>query len=596
MWDKHNTNPGSDAADLNLWADKLRSARSRRERAVETAAGQMLSGGPEAEAQAASLDAAAPVAEQSRVPVPANDALADLADRLLVDETAPFYLAGLDGRLVRVNGAYRDLALRCGETGPAPGPPQPGAAVPDSHRGLLEEVAASGGAVTTDEWLLLEGRESCWRGRHFPVYNAAGELAAVAGQYSEVTADMVTRREAVRARQRFNDFARATSDWFWETDRDGRITLLSERLAACIGRPASAYYGAFLSDLVGEGRDPGMGEAIAEALRKRSAFRGLAFEIQGGDGSRRRFELAGVPAFDTQTGAFIGFRGAGMDVTESHEAAQRTLAVQSDLEETLEELTRKNLELDIASSQAESALKAKNDFLASMSHELRTPLNAIIGFAEAMQMQVFGPLNENYQKYSRDIVSAGQHLLNLINDVLDVSVLESEGVAIQREPLSSHHLVSQALSLVKMRASERGIALAPIAGQPDLSVYVDDRRATQILVNLLGNAIKFTPEGGRVGVEIARLSDMAAIGVWDTGVGIAPEQVEAVFDKFRQAGQSAYNRKDDGAGLGLHISRELARRMGGDITLQSQPGEGSRFTVTLPLADGAAGPDGAPTE
>lgn len=273
-----------------------------------------------------------------------------------------------------------------------------------------------------------------------------------------------------------------------------------------------------------------------------------------------------------------------MDVTAAHEAREHTLAVQSDLEETLEELTRKNLELDIASAQAETALKAKNEFLAAMSHELRTPLNAIIGFAEAMEMEVFGNLNDQYKNYSADIGQAGRHLLGLINDVLDVAVLESNRLVIHTESLSAARLVEQALSLVKMRAADRKVEVSGLPDGVDAVVKADDRRATQIFVNLLANAVKFTPEGGRVGVELEAGGGFAAITVWDTGIGIPEDKQELVFDKFQQVEDTVYNRKGDGTGLGLHISRELARLMDGDISLRSESKGGSRFTVTLPLA------------
>ena len=514
----------------------------------------------------------------------ANDGLRSLAERVLIDESVPFYLAAFDGRIVQVNEAYAALIERCEDRLLSSGGGQPGRLAPERHQQLLSRVKAENSAVTTEDWLRIEGRESCWRGRHYPVYGEAGEPVGIAGQYFDVTGDMISRREAERARQRFGDFARATSDWFWETDREGRLTYLSERLTATVGRPPSAFYGRPFGELAATQASPAMVQDLAKALAQRSAFRGLPLELETIAGERRRCELSGVPVFDPRDGRFLGFRGAGMDVTAAHEAREQTLAVQSDLEETLEELTRKNLELDIASAQAETALKAKNEFLAAMSHELRTPLNAIIGFAEAMQMEVFGGLNDQYKSYSADIGQAGRHLLGLINDVLDVAVLESNRVAIHTEPLSVKRLVEQALSLVKMRATDRKVEVSGLPEGVDAVVDADDRRATQIFVNLLANAVKFTPEGGHVGVELEMRAGHAAVTVWDTGIGIPEDKQELVFDKFQQVRDSVYNRKGEGTGLGLHISRELARLMDGDITLLSEPGKGSRFTVTLPLA------------
>jgi len=560
MSDDSDAPAGSAALDITAWAGRLRKG-----------------GAPESRGDSGDRPLRVAMA-------PANDGIRSLAGKLLVDESTPFYLAGLDGHVVYVNEAYTALVERCEDCLPAPGSGRPGSSVPDRHRRILSRIEAEMGAVTTEEWLRMDGRESCWRGRHFPLHDEDGGLVGVAGQYLDVTGDMIGRREAERARQRFGDFARATSDWFWETDRNGQVTYLSERLTAMVGRPPSAYYGQPLEALTAAQADPAMAQKVSEALRKRSAFRGLPLELETSAGDRCRCELSGVPVFDTRDGRFLGFRGAGMDVTAAHEAREHTLAVQSDLEETLEELTRKNLELDIASAQAETALKAKNEFLAAMSHELRTPLNAIIGFAEAMEMEVFGNLNDQYKNYSADIGQAGRHLLGLINDVLDVAVLESNRLVIHTESLSAARLVEQALSLVKMRAADRKVEVSGLPDGVDAVVKADDRRATQIFVNLLANAVKFTPEGGRVGVELEAGGGFAAITVWDTGIGIPEDKQELVFDKFQQVEDTVYNRKGDGTGLGLHISRELARLMDGDISLRSESKGGSRFTVTLPLA------------
>lgn len=517
-------------------------------------------------------------------PLPANDSLKDAHGLTLIDELTPFYLASLDGHMVNANAAYLALASTAGDRLPGPGTGVRGAMVSEAHAETIAQVLAHDAPVISEEWLRTEDGEHCWRGRHYPVRDKAGQVVAVAGSYLDVTAEMSLRRETMRARRRFSDFARATSDWFWETDRDGVIILLSERFAASIGRPAALYYGQPLASLAGGGGDAELAQKLGDVLGKRQAFRNLALEIEAADGALRRCHLSGVPAFDSASGVFSGFRGAGMDVTEAHREGQRAVWMQHNLEETLEELTRKNLELDIASAQAESALRAKNEFLAAMSHELRTPLNAVIGFAEAMELMVFGELNEQYRGYSKDIKNAGRHLLSLINDVLDVAVLESDGVTLHNEVLSIRSVLTQATSLVRIRAESRNIDISGLELARDVMVRADDRRCTQILLNLLTNAVKFTPEGGRIGVELRTGDGMAAVTIWDTGIGIPLDMQERVFEKFQQVTETIYSRRSEGTGLGLHISRELARLMGGDVTVVSTPDVGSRFTVTLPLA------------
>lgn len=560
MSDKAEAQPAGAAVDLSAWARRLREHRSPPARP-----------NPEMPAETAASGAA-------------NDGHPALVGRILVDETTPFYVAATEGVVLHANDAYGDLVERCETRLPGPGRARGGSRLPAAHGAVIAEVVATGLPVTTDEWLNLDGCETCWRGRHFPVRDAGGTILGVAGQYLDVTAEIVSRREALRARRRFSDFARATSDWFWETDREGRISLLSERFAAAIGHPVAAFQGRPLSSMCADETSSSMLAEIAGAMDSRTAFRNLPLEIAVAGGERRRFQISGVPVFEAGDGAFTGYRGAGMDITESHRESRRTVLIQRNLEETLEELTRKNLELDIATVQAESALRAKNEFLAAMSHELRTPLNAIIGFAEAMEMKVFGEINDQYRGYCSDIYGAGRHLLSLINDVLDVAVLESDGVTIHAEPLSVRHIVEQAASLIRMRAEDRGVDLSGLALGEDAIVLVDDRRATQIVLNLLSNAVKFTPEGGQIAAELRCEGGFAALTIRDTGIGIPENMQERVFEKFQQVTETIYSRKSEGAGLGLHISRELARLMGGDITLVSQPGEGSRFTVTLPLA------------
>jgi signal transduction histidine kinase len=239
----------------------------------------------------------------------------------------------------------------------------------------------------------------------------------------------------------------------------------------------------------------------------------------------------------------------------------------------------------MASSQTKSALNAKNEFLAAMSHELRTPLNAIIGFAEAMELQVFGELGPRYIAYAHDIRGAGQHLLGLINDVLDVSVIESGEIQMHREPLVVARLVDAARALITLRAEAKSIDLSDARVETGQLVFADERRVMQILVNLLTNAVKFTPEGGRIGVSVAAAPmGQIAITISDSGPGIADADHERVFEKFQQLVDETYRGKPEGTGLGLHISRELARLMSGDIRLRSKAGQGAHFVVKLPAA------------
>nr|WP_276515125.1 HAMP domain-containing sensor histidine kinase [Pseudemcibacter aquimaris] len=320
-------------------------------------------------------------------------------------------------------------------------------------------------------------------------------------------------------------------------------------------------------------------------MNKNAPFRDQLLVIKDQDDEDVYVYLSGVPLFDVKSGEFQGFRGAGTDVTENRKAKIEAETVQETLIDTLHELKGKRAQLDVATKQAEEAIEAKGDFLAAMSHELRTPLNAIIGFAETMTMQAFGELNDQYISYSNDIMNAGRHLLHLINDILDVAVLESGKIQLETEDVSLNDVINGARNMVAIKAESKEIDISEVSLNEEVDICVDARRVTQIFVNLLSNAVKFTPEGGSVGVK-TRVFEEGIIGVtvWDTGIGIAPDQQELVFEKFHQDRGHIYARKEEGTGLGLHISKHLAKQMGGDVVLKSKVGEGSEFTVLLPLS------------
>jgi signal transduction histidine kinase len=197
---------------------------------------------------------------------------------------------------------------------------------------------------------------------------------------------------------------------------------------------------------------------------------------------------------------------------------------------------------------------------------------------------VFGELNSHYKSYSEDIMNAGRHLLGLINDVLDVAVIENNKIKLDCEYVPLKELVDAALSLVIMRANQKSQDTSAVKADPKWEIYVDRRRATQVLVNLLSNSVKFTPEKGKIGIDVTAVKGRPALAitVWDTGMGIREEELELVFEKFHQSSDSVYSRREEGTGLGLNISRQLSELMGGSLTLESIYGEGSRFTAILP--------------
>jgi signal transduction histidine kinase len=256
-------------------------------------------------------------------------------------------------------------------------------------------------------------------------------------------------------------------------------------------------------------------------------------------------------------------------------ATQSALAIQN---------ARLFREIEEKSRQLEVASQHKSDFLANMSHELRTPLNAIIGFSEVLTDRMFGELNEKQEEYLKDIYASGTHLLSLINDILDLSKIEAGRMELE---LTEFHLptaIENALMLVRERAGRRSIALHTNIDNRLGQIQADERKVRQVVLNLLSNAIKFTPEGGRIEVGAVPKDGLVEISVTDTGIGIAPEDQEKVFEEFRQVGTAA--RKVEGTGLGLTLCRKFVELHGGRIWAKSQLGQGSIFTFTIPLRAG----------
>jgi signal transduction histidine kinase len=229
----------------------------------------------------------------------------------------------------------------------------------------------------------------------------------------------------------------------------------------------------------------------------------------------------------------------------------------------------------------EAASRHKSEFLANMSHELRTPLNAILGFSEVLAERMFGEVNEKQAEYLQDILSSGRHLLSLINDILDLSKVEAGRLELELASFNLPTALDNALTLVRERATRHGITLTQHVDPGVGEIIADERKVKQILLNLLSNAVKFTPEGGRVGLTATAAEGVITIAVSDTGIGIAPADLATIFEEFRQVGRDDA-RKQEGTGLGLTLAKKFVELHGGRIWVQSEVGQGSTFTFTLP--------------
>ena len=280
---------------------------------------------------------------------------------------------------------------------------------------------------------------------------------------------------------------------------------------------------------------------------------------------------------DRLVGGLVVTRRAAGAFTDDVVALLRTFATQSALAIQNARLFR---EIEEKSRELAAASQHKSEFLANMSHELRTPLNAIIGFSEVLSDRMFGELNEKQEEYLKDIYASGTHLLSLINDILDLSKIEAGRMELELTHFDLPTAIENALLLVRERAGRRSIALHANIDNRLGQIQADERKVRQVVLNLLSNAIKFTPEGGSIEVAAASKDGSVEVSVSDTGIGIAHEDQEKVFEEFRQVGTAA--KKVEGTGLGLTLCRKFVELHGGRIWVQSQLGAGSTFTFSLP--------------
>ncbi len=463
------------------------------------------------------------------------------------------------GCLVFANSAFQSVVQRLrldedGEEKLAALVPQ---VSPDSLRNLSE---ALGDTVSREFSVTLEGGQQEFFSAQYRVVGgqATSETGIVCTLWP-ITGLRAARHVLAMAGERLDDIARLVSDWLWETDQDLSLTYVSERVTQVLGYQAKGLIGQNLLDLINQPPE------ILQLLRDpsgRNPFDDIEVEMPSLDGSRRLFQLSGLPVYSREDGRFIGFRGTANDVTE---------------------LRSRELALVRAKEVAELANRAKSEFLANISHELRTPLNAVIGFSEVISSQAFGPVgNPQYREYADDILNSARHLLRIINDLLDIARIEAGKMELYETEVSALDVGAAVLSVIAEQADRVGLTLDSDLPE-DLPCFVaDEGRIKQVLLNLLSNAVKFTEKGGHI--ELFACVDANGYFVFcvkDTGIGIAAEDISAALAPFEQV-ESQLTRRFEGTGLGLALSRELIELHGGELEIDSELGRGTTVKVSLP--------------
>ncbi len=429
-------------------------------------------------------------------------------------------------------------------------------------RPYLENVGQTGSRQVVNELLRWANGWLCQTVTIAPVRNADGSVGALVVIAEATDPDQVHQAALQVAEHKIRDFAELASDWFWETDSEHRFTWISESGNAYVNEQRPRYLGNRRWDMGGrhEEEDEIFWDEHRRQLDRREAFRGFRY-CSVNSGQEMWIEINGKPVFDIN-GRFMGYRGSGRDITEQYRQQRR---------------------IEAALRRAEEASRAKSQFLANMSHELRTPLNAIIGFSEIIRDQMFGSVGvPRYVDYARDINASGTHLLAVIGDILDMSRIEAGYYALDEKPVDMVAVISSALTMVRPQAERAGATLRNLCPETLPQLRADERVLKQVLINLLGNAVKFTPAGGTVDVIYRSSSDGGlSLGVVDTGIGITPDRLEHIFEPFQLA-KAEVARQHGGTGLGLSISKRLMELHGGTLSLSSSVGVGTEARLSFP--------------
>jgi PAS domain S-box-containing protein len=492
------------------------------------------------------------------------------------------------------------------------------------------EVARRDGRFEDEGWRVRKDGTRFWAN---VVITALRDQAGTLVGFGKVTRDLTERwraEEALRAsEERFRLLVQSVRDYaIFMLDPEGRVASWNEgaqrikgyRAEEILGRPLNVFYPP-------EAAASGFPAYELEVAGREGRFEDEGWRVRK-DGSRFWANVV-ITALRDEQGALVGFAKITRDLTArraAEEGARRLAAEEAaraeaqrkqaelerltiqlqdqaaELEAQTEEAQSLTEELEMANEELQQALAAaeesraaaegaaraaaeanrvKAEFLTAMSHELRTPINATLGYAELLALGIRGPVTDTQRDDLERIRRSQQHLLGIVNDLLNYSRIDAGQVEYDLTPVPVHAVVAAVLPMVEPQALAKGLAVAHGPCSEELVAWADRLKAVQVVLNLLSNAVKFTPAGGRVTISCGEADGRVVVTVADTGPGIPPEQQERIFEPFVQLGRS-HTSGHEGTGLGLAISRDLARAMGGDLTVASAPGQGAAFTFALP--------------
>ena len=450
------------------------------------------------------------------------------------------------------------------------------------YRDLVEHAlrqAATFGAFEVTFAVPMEGGGARWIDARGQAQGRRGDdgYGMILGVAMDITEARRARAQLQAAEGRLRDGIESVSDAFVLFDKHGRLILWNQAFKDAFG---------FADEAVRKGAQKDELNRIAalaiKADRPSPEGRAGAREVELHDGRvlQRSERFTGDGGTVITAADVTAIRRQEVERQRSADSLRKTV---DELEASQEKLSLLARKYEIAMTRAEAANQAKSEFLANMSHELRTPLNAINGFSEIMAGEMFGPLgHEKYKGYAHDILKSGQHLLSLINDILDMAKIEAGKMTLHYEPVSLTEVCEDAIRLMRGKVQDCGLTLSLKADNVP-EIEADYRGLKQVMLNLISNAVKFTPEGGEITVSVAREgAGRMRIAVTDTGIGIAEADLARLAQPFEQV-EGQHSKTTQGTGLGLALTKSLIELHGGEMTMTSAPGEGTTVSFDIPI-------------